>query len=89
LVSRHATDQGARRGERGHPNLKKRSGPGRWHNRPGADRVVGEKAQTYCLRLERLVPWFLKSGSCLHTYELLKKTSDHALDWDQWNGAIK
>ena len=33
-------NQGASRGKRGHPNLRKRSGPGRWNNRPGADWVV-------------------------------------------------
>jgi len=25
------------------------------------DRVVADKAQTYCARLEGLVPWFLRS----------------------------
>jgi hypothetical protein len=27
----------------------------------GVDRVVADKAQTYCARLEGLVPWFLRS----------------------------
>jgi hypothetical protein len=35
------------------------------------DRVVADKAQTYCPRLERLVPWVLKNRSCLDHYELL------------------
>ena len=39
--------------------------------RPGADRVVADKTQTYCPRLERLVPWFLRNQSCLDTYEIL------------------
>jgi hypothetical protein len=35
------------------------------------DRVVADKAQTYCPRLEGLGPWFLRSRNCLDTYELL------------------
>jgi hypothetical protein len=30
-----------------------------------------DKAQTHCPRSERLVPWVLKNGNCLDTYELL------------------
>jgi hypothetical protein len=37
----------------------------------GVDRVVADKPQTYCPRLEGLVPWVLKNRSCLGTYELL------------------
>jgi hypothetical protein len=37
----------------------KRSGPGRQNNRPGVDGVTADKPQTYCPRLEGLVPWFL------------------------------
>ena len=33
----------------------------------GADRVVADKAQTYCPRLERLVPWVVKNRSCPDT----------------------
>ena len=40
---------------------------------PGVDRVVADKAQTYCPRLEGLGPWFLRSRNCLDTYELLNK----------------
>ena len=32
-----------------------------WHNCPRVDRVVADKAQTHCSRLERLVPWFFKT----------------------------
>jgi hypothetical protein len=39
---------------------------------PGVDRVVADKAQTYCPRLEGLVSWFL---SCLDTYEHLNNTA--------------
>jgi hypothetical protein len=35
------------------------------------DRVVADKAQTYCPRLEGLGPWFLRSRNFLDTYELL------------------
>jgi hypothetical protein len=38
---------------------------------PGVDRVVADKAQTYCPRSEGLGPWFLRSRNCLDTYELL------------------
>ena len=38
---------------------------------PGADRVVADKAQAYCPRLEGLVPWFLINRRCLDTFELL------------------
>ena len=38
---------------------------------PGVDGVVADKAQTYCPRLERLVPKVLKNRKCLDTYELL------------------
>jgi 6-phosphogluconate dehydrogenase len=41
----------------------------------GVDRVVVDKPQTYCPRLERLVPLALKNGNCLDTYELLNKWS--------------
>jgi hypothetical protein len=52
-------------------SYKKRSGPDRWHNRPGVDRVAADKAQSYCPRLERLVPWVLQNANCLDTHELL------------------
>jgi len=39
---------------------------------PGVDRVVADKAQTYCPRLEGLVSWFL---SWLDTYEHLNNTA--------------
>jgi hypothetical protein len=35
------------------------------------DRVVAEKAEAYCPRLEGLAPWFLRRRNCLDTYELL------------------
>jgi len=37
----------------------------------GADRVVADKAQTYCPRLKGLAPGFLINRSCPATYELL------------------
>jgi len=54
-----------------------RSGPDRWHNRPGVDGVVADRTQTHCPRLERLVPKVLKNRKCLDTYELLYKL-EHA-----------
>jgi hypothetical protein len=39
----------------------------------GADRVVANKAQTYCPRLERLVPWVVKKRSCPDIYELINR----------------
>jgi hypothetical protein len=47
---------------------------------PGVDRVVADKAQTYCPRLEGLGPWFLRSRNCLDTYELLNKSNGGELD---------
>src|SRR5215813_3770956 len=55
-------------------SYRERSGPGRWHNRPGVDGVVADKAQTHCPRLERLVPKVLKNRKCLDTYELLNSS---------------
>jgi hypothetical protein len=37
------------------------------------DRVVAEKAEAYCPRLEGLASWFLMSRNCLDTYELPNK----------------
>ena len=45
-------------GERGHQTERNRSGPDRWNNLLGVDRVVADKAQTYCPRLEGLVLGF-------------------------------
>jgi hypothetical protein len=39
----------------------------------GVDRVVAYKAQTYCLRLEGLVPWFFRNPSWLDNYEFLNR----------------
>jgi hypothetical protein len=44
------------------------------------DRVVADKAQTYCPRLEGLGPWFLRSRNCLDTYELLNESNGGELD---------
>jgi hypothetical protein len=40
-------------------------------NAPGVDRVLADKAQTHCPRLERLAPEFLKNRSCPDTHEFL------------------
>jgi hypothetical protein len=45
---------------------------------PGVDRVVADKAEAYCPRLEGLGPWFLRSRNCLNTYELLNKSRSSA-----------
>ena len=76
-------NQEASRGKRGHPNQRMRSGPNRWNNRPGVDRVVADKAKTYCPRLEGLAPWFLRSQNCLDTYELLNRLISHTET--RWN----
>ena len=57
------------RGKRGHLNLKEAFRPGGWNNRPWSGLGGGDKAQTYCPRLEGLVPWLLRSRSRLDTYE--------------------
>jgi hypothetical protein len=39
---------------------RKRSGPSFRNNPRGVDWVAADKPQTYCPRLEGLVPWFLR-----------------------------
>ena len=47
----------ASRGERGHPNAKEAFRPRAFGvTAPGVGRVVADKAQTHCPRLEGLVP---------------------------------
>src|SRR5215475_2333285 len=70
LVSRHTRLKGRVVESAGIRSYRERSGPDRWHNRPGVDGVVADKAQTHCPRLERLVPKVLKNRKCLDTYEL-------------------
>ena len=72
MVSIDIDNQGAGRGKRGHPNLKDAFRPRTVGiTAPGVDRVVADKAQTYCPRLEGLAPWFLRSRNCPDTYKLL------------------
>jgi hypothetical protein len=47
LVSRHTRTKGRVVESAGIRTFRKRSGPGRRNNRPGVDRVVADKAQTY------------------------------------------
>src|SRR5262245_38439184 len=61
LVSRHTRLKGRVVKSAGIRSYRERSGPDRWHNRPGVDGVVADKAQTHCPRLERLVPKVLKN----------------------------
>src|SRR5215813_11167939 len=68
--SRHTRLKGRVVESAGIRSYRERSGPDRWHNRPGVDGVVADKAQTHCPRLERLVPKVLKNRKCLDTYEL-------------------
>ena len=64
-----------------HPNLKDAFRPRTVGiTAPGVDRVVADKAEAYCPRLEGLVPWFLRSRNCLDTYELLNKSNGGELD---------
>jgi hypothetical protein len=56
LVSRHTRTKGRVVESAGIRFYRKRSGPDRGITTPGADRVVADKAQTHCPRLERLVP---------------------------------
>src|SRR5262245_53091557 len=74
LVSRHTRLRGRVVESAGIRSYRERSGPDRWHNRPGVDGVVADKAQTHCPRLERLVPKVLKNRKCLDTYELLNSS---------------
>ena len=54
LVSRHTRLKERVVESAGIRSYRERSGPDRWHNRPGVDGVVADKAQTHCPRLERL-----------------------------------
>jgi hypothetical protein len=56
LVSGHKKTKGRVVESAGIRTYRKRSGPNRCHYRLGVDGVVADKAQTYCPRLERLVP---------------------------------
>ena len=74
MVSRNTRLKGRVVESAGIRSYRERSGPDRWHNRPGVDGVVADKAQTHCPRLERLVPKVLKNRKCLDTYELLNES---------------
>jgi hypothetical protein len=51
--------------------------------------VVADKAQTYCPRLEGLVPWFLRNRSCLDTYELLNNSVGFCFSFEPGQNSIK
>jgi hypothetical protein len=84
LVSRHTITKGRVVESAGIRTYRKRSGPAAGITAPGLGWGGADNAQTHCPpfdftqggesiepRSERLVPWVLKNGNCLDTYELL------------------